>query len=162
MIPVAHGGSATAYKADVEGAHASPLSNEHFAVTVVPGQDQFVWMQNARAHRPVLRRRDRRRVAAGLRADQRVAARRTRSAAPRSSPALAETCEPNEDLTEWTFTLREGVTFHDGSTSTPTTSSRTYRAQWDADDPLHVGRVGDFTYFSALFGGFLNPPPAAG
>ena len=38
-------------------------------------------------------------------------------------PALATGCEPNADLTEWTCTLREGVKFHDGSTSTRTTSS---------------------------------------
>lgn len=30
-------------------------------------------------------------------------------------PYLAESMEPNEDYTEWTITLREGVTFHDGS-----------------------------------------------
>ena len=46
MIPVAHGGSATAYKATVENPQASPLSNELFAVTGVEGQDQFDWVQN--------------------------------------------------------------------------------------------------------------------
>ena len=30
-------------------------------------------------------------------------------------PFLAESLEPNEDLTEYTLTLREGVTFHDGT-----------------------------------------------
>ncbi|MDK3256907.1 ABC transporter substrate-binding protein [Blastococcus capsensis] len=30
-------------------------------------------------------------------------------------PYLAESIEPNEDFTSWTVTLREGVTFHDGS-----------------------------------------------
>ena len=34
-------------------------------------------------------------------------------------PYLAESITPNEDLTEWTITLREGITFHDG---TPLTS----------------------------------------
>jgi peptide/nickel transport system substrate-binding protein len=33
-----------------------------------------------------------------------------------------------------------------------------YAVQWDADNPLHKGRDGSFTYFSALFGGLLNPP----
>jgi peptide/nickel transport system substrate-binding protein len=31
-------------------------------------------------------------------------------------PYLAESVTPNEDLTEWTVTLRPGITFHDGST----------------------------------------------
>jgi hypothetical protein len=35
-----------------------------------------------------------------------------------------------------------------------------YTALWDAANPLHVGRVGDFAYFSALFGAFKNAPPA--
>lgn len=30
-------------------------------------------------------------------------------------PGLAESIEPNEDLTEWTITVREGIEFHDGS-----------------------------------------------
>jgi peptide/nickel transport system substrate-binding protein len=30
-------------------------------------------------------------------------------------PFLAESVEPNEDYTQWTITLREGVTFHDGT-----------------------------------------------
>ena len=31
-------------------------------------------------------------------------------------PALAEVCESNAELTTWTCTLRQGVTFHDGAT----------------------------------------------
>ncbi|HEX2576716.1 MAG TPA: ABC transporter substrate-binding protein, partial [Aquihabitans sp.] len=30
-------------------------------------------------------------------------------------PYLAESVEPNEDFTEWTIKVREGITFHDGS-----------------------------------------------
>ena len=30
-------------------------------------------------------------------------------------PYLAESLEPNDDFSEWTLTLRDGVTFHDGT-----------------------------------------------
>lgn len=33
-------------------------------------------------------------------------------------PFLAESVEPNEDFTQWTIALRDGVTFHDGSALT--------------------------------------------
>jgi ABC-type transport system substrate-binding protein len=73
-------------------------------------------------------------------------------------PSLAETWEANEDLTEWTFNLRPGVTFHDGSTLDANDVVLSWTVQWDASHPLHKGRSGDFTYFSALFGGFKNAP----
>ena len=47
MLPVSHAGSATAFRADVEGAHASPLTNEMFAVMKPGDRETFVWMQNA-------------------------------------------------------------------------------------------------------------------
>jgi ABC-type transport system substrate-binding protein len=77
-------------------------------------------------------------------------------------PSLAESYENSEDLTEWTFTLREGVTFHDGTPFDANDVVLSYAVQWDAEHPLHVGRDGSFTYFSGLFGSFLNPPPAEG
>ena len=158
-LPIAYGGSAVAFQADVEGAHASPLSNEQFAAMSLEGSDQLVWMQNGEP--------------SGLYcADEtdgealRVCEQINESllayevGGTEVVPALAEEYEPNDDLTEWTFTLREDVTFHDGSAFDAGDVVESYRVQWDAADPLHVGRDGLFTYFEALFGGFLNPPPA--
>jgi ABC-type transport system substrate-binding protein len=158
MVPVAHGGSAVAYKAGVEGAHASPLSNEAFAAVELPGQDQFVWMQNGEP--------------SGLWcADEsdgealRVCEQINESllayevGGTEVVPALAEEYESNEDLTEWTFHLRDGVTFHDGSAFDANDVVTSYAVQWDAEHPQHVGRDGSFTYFGGLFGGFLNAPP---
>jgi ABC-type transport system substrate-binding protein len=75
-------------------------------------------------------------------------------------PSLAESYEANDDLTEWTFNLREGVKFHDGSDLDAQDVILSYAVQWDAAHPLHVGRDGSFTYFPGLFGQFLNAPPA--
>jgi ABC-type transport system substrate-binding protein len=71
-------------------------------------------------------------------------------------PGLAESYEVNDDLTEWTFKLRPGVKFHDGSDLDAQDVLVSYDAYWDAQSPLHTGRDGNFTYFSAFFGGFKN------
>ena len=158
MIPIAHGGSATVFQAGLEGAHSSPLSNESMAVIAPGDDDQLVWVQNGEP--------------GGLYcADEsdgealRVCEQIKESlyayevAGTDAVPALAEECAPNDDLSEWTCTLREGVTFHDGSTLDANDVVMSYAVQWDAAHPLHVGRDGSFTYFGALWG-FLNPPPA--
>jgi peptide/nickel transport system substrate-binding protein len=161
MIPVAHGGSAVAFKADVAGAHASPLSNELFAVMDPGGRDTLVWMQNAE---PI-----------GLYCADETDGESLRACEQMNEsllaysvggvdvvPSLATSCDPNADLTEWTCHLRDGVLFSDGSALDANDVVESYYVQWDAASPLHVGRVGDFTYFSALFGSFLNPPAAEG
>ena len=73
-------------------------------------------------------------------------------------PVLADKCEANADFTQWTCTLKSGVTFHDGSSFDADDVVTSFAVQWDAANKLHKGRTGDFTYFSSLFGGFLNPP----
>jgi ABC-type transport system substrate-binding protein len=159
MVPIAYGGSATAYKAGVTNPQASPLSNEIMALMQVPNQDQFTFEQNAEP--------------GGLYcADEtdgeslRVCEQVMESLLgfkPNSTdvvPALATAYKASSDLKEWTFTLRPNVKFSDGSAFTANDVARSFRVQWDAKDPAHKGRTGDFNYFTSLFGGFLNPPPA--
>ncbi len=159
MVPVAHGGSAVAFKADAEGAHASPLSNENLSTVGIEGQDTLVWLQNAE---PIGLYCADETDGESLRACEQIVESLLayEVGGVEVVPSLAEDYESNDELTEWTFTLREGVTFHDGSDLDANDVVKSYQVQWDAADPLHTGRVGDFTYFSALFGGFLNPPPA--
>ena len=52
-------------------------------------------------------------------------------------PFLAESIEANEDLTEWTVTLREGITFHDG---TPLDAA-TVKANFDEYLPAPTSNV---------------------
>ena len=70
-------------------------------------------------------------------------------------------------------TSKKGVTFHDGSAFDAVDVVESYKVQWDAADPRHVGRTGDFQYWGGMFSGsecsaspdvlcgFLNPPAAA-
>jgi ABC-type transport system substrate-binding protein len=157
MIPIAHGGSATAYKAAVDGAHSSPLGNETFSVMSVEGQDTFVWMQNAE---PISLYCADETDGESLRGCEQVTESlyRYEIGGTAVQPSLAEVCEPNEDLTVWTCKLREGVKFHDGSTLDANDVVMSLIIQWDASHALHTGNTGAFTYFSALWGGFLNSP----
>ncbi len=158
MIPVAHGGSATAYKAEVKGAHSSPLSNEIFAA-MDNGKDQFVWMQGGEPAALVCSDET---DGETLRACEQIteALLSYEVGGVKVEPGLAETYEPNADLTEWTFHLRSGVKFHDGAALDANDVVATYIAQWDASSPNHVGRTQTFEYFGAMFGGMLNVPPA--
>jgi len=157
MIPVAHGGSALAFKASVEGAFASPLGNEEFSV-MSNGTDTFVWMQNAE---PIslycADETDGESLRACEQITQSLLAYETGGTAV--EPALAESYDVNADLTEWIFHLRQGVLFHDGSSLDANDVVESLVIQWDAANPLHTGNTGAFSYWSGLFGAFLNAPP---
>jgi len=156
MVPVAHGASAVAFTSTVAGAHASPLGNEYFAV-MDPGKDTLVWMQNGEP--------------AGLYcADEsdgealRVCEQfgesllRYEVGGTAVEPSLATDYTTNADGTEWTFNLREGVKFHDGSSLDANDVVASFAVQWDVANPYHVGRDGSFTYYGGFFGKFLNAP----
>ena len=159
MVPISHAASAVAFRASLEGTHASPLSNEYFAVVEDPDDDTLVWMQNAE---PISLYCADETDGESLRACEQVteALLSYEIGGVEVRPGLATSCDPNEDLTVWTCHLREGVLFHDGSTLDANDVVFSSLVQWDASHPLHTGNTGAFTYFSALWGGFLNAPPA--
>lgn len=154
MVPIAHGGSGVAYAATVSGGHASPLGNEYFAV-MDPGKDTFVWMQNAE---PISLFCSDETDGESLRACEQVTEPLLayEIGGTAVEPALATSCDANADLTVWTCTLRAGVLFHDGSKFDANDVVVSWGLQWDASHPLHVGNTGSFTYFSGLWGGFIN------
>ena len=154
---IAHGGSGTVFKADVTGAHSSPLSNEVFSVVKAADRDTLVWMQNAE---PLSLYCGDESDGETLRVCEQVkeSLYSYKVGSTETEPALAESCTPNAELTTWTCKLRDGVTLHDGAAFDANDVVLSYAVQWDAEHPLHVGRSGAFEYFPGLFGGFLNPP----
>ena len=78
------------------------------------------------------------------------------------TPALATGCTPNDDKTVWTCTLRDGVTFHDGSTLDASDVIVSFAAQWDARSPLHVGRTAAFEYWPCAHRRWLPQPAIVG
>jgi ABC-type transport system substrate-binding protein len=162
MVPVIHSGSGTAFKADVTGTYASPLTNELFAEMQAADRDLLSFMQNAEplslwcgdetdgeTFRACLQMKE--------------ALYGYRGGTIESTPVLATECLPNEELTVWTCTLRDGVTFHNGETFDASDVIVSFAAQWDALSPQHVGRTASFEYWPALIGGgYLNPPGPCG
>ena len=111
---VSHAGSADAFRAEVEGAHASPLGNEYFAVMKPGDRETMVWMQNAE---PISLYCADETDGESLRACEQVleSLLSFKVGGTEVLPGLATSCDPNADLTVWTCHLRDGVKFHDGS-----------------------------------------------
>ena len=157
MIPISHGGNGAAFKADVVGAYASDIGAEQFGRMDPGGRDTFVWLQNGEPSGLYCAdETDGEALRACEQINESLLAYEPGTA--KVIPSLATEWSANEDLTEWTFTLREGVKFHNGASFDANDAVMSFVVQWDAAHPLHVGRDGSFTYFPGLFGGFLNAP----
>ena len=70
-------------------------------------------------------------------------------------PGLAQSWSVSADGLTWTFNLRPGVRFHDGTALDADAVAFNIRRWWDAANLYHIG---DFVYFEALFGGFRGDP----
>jgi peptide/nickel transport system substrate-binding protein len=69
-------------------------------------------------------------------------------------PKLAESWEPNEDGTVWTFTLREGVTFHDGEPFNAEAVCANFDRWYNFSGPLQNPSAS--YYWQVAFGGFAT------
>jgi ABC-type transport system substrate-binding protein len=160
MIPLFHASSSLAFKADVTGVLASALSNEAFWPMKAADRPTLVFEQNSET--------------SGLYCGDESDGDALRNCiqiydslytfkigGTDVQPNLATSCAPNPDGTVWTCTLRDNVKFADGAALDANDVVDTYAAQWDSKNPLHVGNAGSWEYFPGLFGGLLNPPPAA-
>jgi ABC-type transport system substrate-binding protein len=159
MVPIAHGANASAYLARIEGAYVPAVGTTSFSRMEDPDDDNMIFMQNAE---PIS-------LYCGDETDGETfnACGQVNETLLNYNPDtgevipwLASEFTPNENATEFTFKIRDGVTFHDGSALDAKDAYTSLLMQWDAANPLHVGRSGNFEYFASFFGGLLHAPPA--
>jgi peptide/nickel transport system substrate-binding protein len=68
-------------------------------------------------------------------------------------PSLATSWDASEDGLEWTFNLREGVTFHDGTPFDADAVVFNFERWWDTDNAYNLG-ADQFIYWDYMFQGF--------
>jgi ABC-type transport system substrate-binding protein len=151
MVPIAHGGSAAAYRADVVTPQASPLTTEEFAFSGPGDRDVFVWMQNAEPNTMFCADET---DGEGLRAcEQFVEGLYGYEVNGTDTyPKLAESCTPNEDATVWTCVLRQGVKFHDGTDFDSADVLATWDMLLNPASPAHKGNTNLWEYAETLWG----------
>jgi ABC-type transport system substrate-binding protein len=156
VVPMAHGTTAHAFSASVGNVNIGPLNENFEQMTTASGQ--IVWMNGAE---PISLWCGDESDGETLRACEQVydSLLGYEFGGTKTIPALAETWEVNDDLTEWTFHLRQGVTYHNGAALDANDVVATYLAQWDTQNANHVGNSGVFEYFTFFFTQFLNAPP---
>ncbi|MEX0826224.1 MAG: ABC transporter substrate-binding protein [Acidimicrobiia bacterium] len=156
MVPIAHGASASAALASVDGAHFRPFGAPLFEA-VDPGKDTFVWMQNAE---PISLYCADETDGESLAACQQVVEALLGYAIDSGEvvPALATSCDANADSTVWTCVIRQGVKFHDGSDLDANDVVASWAAGIDASNPYHIGNTGVFEYYAYLFDQLMNLP----
>jgi peptide/nickel transport system substrate-binding protein len=159
MIPIAHGAANDAALVSVENA-AIPVFGAPFFHEMNPGKDTFVFVQNAE---PISLYCSDETDGESLSACQQVVEPLLDyDLEGNVVPALATECVANDDATEWTCSLREGVTFHDGSSFDANDVVASFAAGIDAANPLHVGNTGVFEYYAYLWGQLINAPESEG
>jgi len=156
MVPIAHGGSAAAYLADVTNPQASPLTTELFYLSDPGGRDVFTFMQGAE---PISLFCADETDGESLRACEQVteALYGYEMNTTDVVPHLAESCEPNEDLTVWVCTLRQGVKFHDGSDFDSADVLATFDMGLNIGSPFHKGNTNLWQYYDTLWGLMKKP-----
>lgn len=156
MVPIVHGASADAAVASLGNAYVPPFGATRLAL-LDPGDDTLIYMQNAEPDSLYCGDET---DGEALRPCQQVIETLLlyQIDSGETMPGLATECVGNDDSTVWTCTLRDGVTFHDGSALDANDVVVSWQAGIDASNEAHVGNTGAFEYFSYLWDGLMNLP----
>jgi peptide/nickel transport system substrate-binding protein len=151
-VPIVHNSSGTAYLNEWTGIKPDPFSNEYLPIMEAPGKDTLIFARNGDSvSLDCIDETDGESFWICTQVFESLAD--FKPGTTEVIPALAESWEVSDDGMEWTFHLREGVQFHDGTDFDADAVLINWNRWWDPNDPLHIGNTGAFTYFKWFFGG---------
>jgi len=152
-IPIVHNSSAIAFRNTVKGVQASPFSQEFFYPASVEGKNDLVFGRSGDSVGldPVDESDFESLMVCAQILEPLVA---FEPGTTNIIPALAERWEASDDLLTWTFYLRQGIKFHDGTDLDADAVVFNFERWWDRDNPYHVGHTGNFVHWTFYFGGF--------
>jgi peptide/nickel transport system substrate-binding protein len=152
-VPIVHNRSALAFRKTVQGIQASPFSQELFYPVSVEGKDSLVFGRSGDSVGldPVDESDFESLMVCAQILEPLVA---FKPGTTEIVPALAERWEVSDDLLTWTFHLRRGVKFHDGTDLDAAAVVFNFERWWDRANAYHVGHTGSFVSWSYYFGGF--------
>ncbi len=155
-VPFGHGAAADVFQARIEGVAPAVIDGaEEFARMEDPDDDNIIFMQSTE---PITLYCNDTSDGESFRACHQINEALLDYALGTADvePGLAESWEVSEDGTVWTFKLREGVKFHDGSDLDANDVVVTWQANGDCTSPLHTGTGQGFGIWVQYFGALVN------
>ncbi len=152
-VPVVYNASAIAMKKTVKGFLPSPLSTEFMWPVTMEGKDTVIFARSGDSvGLDPADETDGESFMVALQLMEPLVNFKPGTAEVEAG--LAEKWENTTDLKEWTFHLRKGVKFQDGTDCNADAVIFNIERWWDQANPYHKGHTGDFFYWGYFFGGF--------
>ena len=155
-VPFGHAGAADVWQARMIGVHPGVLDGtEEFSRIEDPDDDNIIYMQNAE---PITLYCNDTWDGETFRACHQIheALLDFSLGGVDVIPGLAESWDVTDDGKVWTFHLREGVVFHDGSSLDANDVVASWHAAADCASPNHTGTGQGFAIYLSIFQQFIN------
>ena len=155
-VPFGHAGAADVWQARIVGVHPGVLDGtEEFSRLEDPDDDNIIYMQNAE---PISLYCNDTWDGETFRACHQVSESLLdfEKGGVDVIPGLAHAWDISEDGRVWTFHLREGVLFHDGSSLDANDVVVSWQASADCASPNHTGTGQGFAIYLSIFQQFIN------